>query len=47
MARRLRMVGSGSGNDGCPTLYEIEGTDDYLVQGDAVTDPDEVAQLAT
>lgn len=46
MARRIRMVGSGSGNDGCPTLYEIDGTDDYLVQGDAVTDPEEIAQLA-
>lgn len=46
MSRRMRMVGSGSGNDGCPTLYEIEGTGDYLVQGDAVTDPGEYAQLA-
>ena len=39
------MVGSGSGNDGCPTLYELPGTGDYLVQGDAVTDPEEIAQL--
>lgn len=46
MTRRIRMVGSGSGNDGCPTLYEVEGTGEYLVQGDAVTDPDEVAQLS-
>lgn len=46
MTRRIRMVGSGSGNDGCPTLYEIDGTDDYLVQGDSVTDPGELAQLA-
>ncbi|CAL9410152.1 hypothetical protein SUDANB19_01632 [Streptomyces sp. enrichment culture] len=46
MTRTIRMVGSGSGNDGCPTLYEIEGTDDWLVQGDMVTDPAEVAQLA-
>ncbi|MGI5351753.1 DUF6879 family protein [Streptomyces sp. CA-250714] len=46
MTRRIRMVGSGSGNDGCPTLYEIEGTDEWLVQGDKVTDPAEMAQLA-
>ncbi|MER5969057.1 DUF6879 family protein [Streptomyces sp. NPDC002055] len=45
MARRLRMVGTNSGNNGCPTLYEIEGTAEYLVQGDAVTDPAELAQL--
>lgn len=46
MTRRIRMVGSGSGNDGCPTLYEVEGTNDYLVQGDAVNAPEEIAQLA-
>lgn len=46
MTRRIRWVGSGSGNDGCPTLYEVEGTAEYLVQGDAVTDPDEMAQLS-
>lgn len=46
MARKIRLVGSGSGNDGCPTLYEVEGSHDWLVQGDAVTDPGELAQLA-
>jgi len=40
------MVGSGSGNDGCPTLYEVDGPDQYLVQGDTVTDPGEIAQLS-
>ncbi|MET8678909.1 DUF6879 family protein [Streptomyces sp. NPDC004647] len=45
MARRLRMVGTNSGNNGCPTLYEVEDSGDYLVQGDAVTDPAELAQL--
>ncbi|MEV4872523.1 DUF6879 family protein [Streptomyces syringium] len=45
MARRLRFIGTNSGNDGCPTLYEDLDTGDVLVQGDAVTDPDEVAQL--
>lgn len=47
MARQLRIVGSGSGNDGCPTLYQVEGTEDYVVQGDAVTDPEEIAQLSS
>lgn len=46
MSRRIRVVGSGSGNDGCPTLYEIDGSGQYLVQGDTVTDPGELHQLA-
>ncbi|MFJ3791202.1 DUF6879 family protein [Kitasatospora sp. NPDC090091] len=45
MSRRLRYIGSNSGNNGCPTLYEDVETGDVLVQGAAVTDPDEVAQL--
>ncbi|MFJ9694728.1 DUF6879 family protein [Kitasatospora sp. NPDC101183] len=45
MSRRLRYIGSNSGNNGCPTLYEDVETRELLVQGDAVTDPDEVAQL--
>lgn len=45
MTRRLWKVGTNSGNDGCPTLYEIPGTDRYVVQGDRVTDPDELGQL--
>ncbi|WP_137994276.1 DUF6879 family protein [Streptomyces vilmorinianum] len=45
MARRLRFIGTNSGNDGCPTLYEDLDTGELLVQGDAVTDPDDVAQL--
>ncbi|MCX5387847.1 DUF6879 family protein [Streptomyces sp. NBC_00083] len=45
MARRLRCIGTNSGNDGCPTLYEDEDTGEILVQGNAVTDPDDVAQL--
>ncbi|WP_052852198.1 DUF6879 family protein [Streptomyces avicenniae] len=45
MTRRLRLVGTSSGNDGCPTLYEVENTDSYLVQGDVVTDPAELRQL--
>ncbi|MFF3392364.1 DUF6879 family protein [Streptomyces sp. NPDC002669] len=45
MVRKLRKVGTNSGNDGCPTLYEIPGTDRYVVQGDRVTDPAELHQL--
>ncbi|WP_381796081.1 DUF6879 family protein [Streptomyces niveus] len=45
MARRLSKVGTNSGNGNCPTLYEVPGTDDYVVQGDTVTDPAELTQL--
>ncbi|WP_306334300.1 DUF6879 family protein [Streptomyces sp. KL118A] len=45
MTRRLWKVGTNSGNNGCPTLYEIPGTDRYVVQGDKVTAPSELDQL--
>jgi hypothetical protein len=45
MSRRLRYIGTNSGNDGCPTLYEDVDTGEVLVQGTVVTDPKEVAQL--
>lgn len=45
MTRRLWKVGTNSGNNGCPTLYEIPGTDHYVVQGDKVTDAGELNQL--
>ncbi|WP_317452048.1 MULTISPECIES: hypothetical protein [unclassified Streptomyces] len=45
MARRLRFIGTNSGYNGCPTLYEDQDTGEVLVQGDAVTDPEDVAQL--
>ncbi|MFD7774247.1 DUF6879 family protein [Streptomyces sp. NPDC059753] len=45
MTRRLWKVGTNSGNNGCPTLYEIPGTDRYVVQGDRVTDSGELGQL--
>lgn len=45
MTRRLWKVGTNSGNNGCPTLYEIPGTDRYVVQGDRVTDAGELGQL--
>ncbi|MER5785622.1 DUF6879 family protein [Streptomyces mobaraensis] len=45
MARRLRVLGSTSGIGDCPTLYEDVDTGEVVVQGQAVTDPAEVAQL--
>lgn len=45
MTRRLWKVGTNSGNDGCPTIYEVPGTDQFVVQGDRVTDPAELGQL--
>ncbi|MEU4996575.1 DUF6879 family protein [Streptomyces sp. NPDC021622] len=45
MTRRLWKVGTNSGNNGCPTLYEIPGTDQYVVQGNRVTDSAELDQL--
>ncbi|GAA3718449.1 hypothetical protein GCM10023082_14980 [Streptomyces tremellae] len=43
--RIFRKVGTNSGNDGCPTLYTEPASDTYVVQGDPVTDPGELAQL--
>ncbi|MCX5357528.1 hypothetical protein OG864_01990 [Streptomyces sp. NBC_00124] len=43
--RRLWKVGTNSGNDGCPTLYSEPDADTYVVQGDPVTEPAELAQL--
>lgn len=45
MVRRFWKVGTNSGNNGCPTLYSEPGSDTYVVQGDPVTDPAELAQL--
>ncbi|MFJ9982791.1 DUF6879 family protein [Streptomyces globisporus] len=42
---RLRFLGTTSDDGDCPTLYEVEGTTDVLVQGDRVTDPEQLAQL--
>lgn len=36
----LRFLGTTSDDGDCPTLYEVEGTTDILVQGDRVTDPE-------
>ncbi|GAB2769255.1 DUF6879 family protein [Streptomyces bullii] len=41
----LRFIGTTSDDGDCPTLYEIEGTDEILVQGDRETDPEHLVQL--
>ncbi|MDT0493350.1 DUF6879 family protein [Streptomyces sp. NPDC012600] len=41
----LRFIGTTSDEGDCPTLYEVEGTTDILVQGDRVVDPEQLAQL--
>jgi hypothetical protein len=45
MVRQLRKAGTNSGNNGCLTLYQIEGTGPWLVQGGRATDSGELAQL--
>ncbi len=34
---------SGSGDQGCPAAYEVEGG--YVIQGVTLTDPGEIAQV--
>ncbi|MFD7403556.1 DUF6879 family protein [Streptomyces sp. NPDC059866] len=41
----LRFIGTTSDDGDCPTLYEIEGTDEILVQGERETDPGHLVQL--
>ncbi|MFD9425273.1 MULTISPECIES: DUF6879 family protein [unclassified Streptomyces] len=41
----LRFLGTTSDDGDCPTLYEVEGTTDILVQGDRVTGPEQLARL--
>jgi hypothetical protein len=41
----LRFLGTTSDDGDCPTLYEIEGTDEILVQGERETGPEHLAQL--
>ncbi|MFE9679449.1 DUF6879 family protein [Streptomyces sp. NPDC006259] len=41
----LRFIGTTSDDGDCPTLYDIDGTDEVLVQGDRETDPGHLAQL--
>jgi hypothetical protein len=41
----LRFIGTTSDGGDCPTLYEVEATGDILVQGERVTDPEQLARL--
>ena len=41
----LRFIGTTSDDGDCPTLYDIEGTDEILVQGEREIDPEHLAQL--
>ncbi|MFC4500458.1 MULTISPECIES: DUF6879 family protein [Streptomyces] len=41
----LRFIGTTSDDGECPTLYEIEGSDEILVQGVRETDPERLVQL--
>ncbi|MEI5102359.1 hypothetical protein RB200_32490 [Streptomyces sp. PmtG] len=41
----LRFIGTTSEHGNCPTLYEVEETGDFVVQGDELTDPEHLAQL--
>ncbi|TQK44741.1 hypothetical protein FBY35_6265 [Streptomyces sp. SLBN-118] len=41
----LRFIGTTSDGGDCPTLYEVEATGDILVQGERVTDPEQLAGL--
>ena len=41
---KLQFLGTTSESGGCPTLY-LTDRDTYVVQGDAVTDPEALAAL--
>lgn len=45
MGRRLRFVGTNSGNNGCPTVYDDLDSDEMVIQGEALTDAADLAQL--
>ncbi|WP_405954106.1 DUF6879 family protein [Streptomyces phaeochromogenes] len=45
MARTIRFNGTDSKNGGCPAVHELVGTDEFIVQGLPLTDPDDVAKL--
>ncbi|MFD5251477.1 DUF6879 family protein [Streptomyces bobili] len=45
MARRLRFNGTDSKNGGCPAVHEDLDSGQIIVQGEPLTDPDDLAQL--
>lgn len=45
MVRRLRFNGTGSGDDGCPSVHEDLDTGEVIVHGPPLTDPEDIARL--
>ncbi|WP_338682622.1 hypothetical protein QD712_11355 [Streptomyces acidiscabies] len=45
MARRLRFNGTDSKHGGCPAVHEDLDSKEVVVQGQPLTDPDDIAQL--
>ncbi|TQJ52628.1 DUF6879 family protein [Streptomyces sp. SLBN-115] len=45
MVRRLRFNGTGSGDDGCPSMHEDLDSGEVVVHGPPLTDPEDIAQL--
>ncbi|MFJ8937183.1 DUF6879 family protein [Streptomyces sp. NPDC102365] len=45
MVRRLRFNGTGSGDDGCPSVHEDLDSGEVIVHGPPLMDPEDVAQL--
>ncbi|MFJ6657797.1 DUF6879 family protein [Streptomyces sp. NPDC091377] len=45
MARRLRFNGTGSGEGSCPAVHEDLDSDEVIVHGPRLTDPEALAQL--
>ncbi|MER6411958.1 DUF6879 family protein [Streptomyces humidus] len=45
MVRRLRFNGTGSGDDGCPSVHEDLDSGEVIVHGPPLTNPKEIAQL--
>ncbi|MFE0101130.1 DUF6879 family protein [Streptomyces sp. NPDC059009] len=45
MARRLRFNGTGSGDDGCPSVHVDLDSHEVIVHGPALTDPEDIGQL--
>lgn len=45
MVRRLRFNGTGSGDDGCPSVHEDLDSGEVIVHGPPLTDPKDIARL--
>ncbi|WP_217208732.1 DUF6879 family protein [Streptomyces sp. AC550_RSS872] len=45
MARRLRFNGTGSGEDGCPSVHEDLDSGEVIVHGPPLTDPEDITRL--